>query len=60
MFKFLLKGALYIPGDGVGDPYNATLTLASEAARLGMEFICKLIEFSLILKAFLGNIMYIF
>ncbi|KFM67069.1 Pyruvate dehydrogenase phosphatase regulatory subunit, mitochondrial, partial [Stegodyphus mimosarum] len=35
----MLKGALWIPGDGVGDPFDATLTLASEAARLGVTFV---------------------
>lgn len=34
-----LKGALWIPGDGVGDPHDATLTLASEAAKLGITFV---------------------
>ncbi|XP_015909112.1 pyruvate dehydrogenase phosphatase regulatory subunit, mitochondrial [Parasteatoda tepidariorum] len=35
----MLKGALWIPGDGVGDPYEAMLTLASEAARRGVSII---------------------
>ncbi|GIY67588.1 pyruvate dehydrogenase phosphatase regulatory subunit, mitochondrial, partial [Caerostris extrusa] len=34
-----LKGALWIPGDGVGDPLDTTLTLASEAARLGVTIV---------------------
>ncbi|GFT12968.1 sarcosine dehydrogenase, mitochondrial [Trichonephila clavipes] len=35
----MLKGALWIPGDGVGDPFDTTLTLASEAARLGVTIV---------------------
>ncbi|CAL1294307.1 unnamed protein product [Larinioides sclopetarius] len=34
-----LKGALWIPGDCVGDPLDTTLTLASEAARLGVTIV---------------------
>ncbi|XP_054719909.1 pyruvate dehydrogenase phosphatase regulatory subunit, mitochondrial-like [Uloborus diversus] len=35
----MLKGALWIPGDGSGDPFDATLTFASEAAGLGVKFV---------------------
>ncbi|GBM29156.1 Pyruvate dehydrogenase phosphatase regulatory subunit, mitochondrial [Araneus ventricosus] len=35
----MLRGALWIPGDGVGDPLDTTLTLASEAARLGVTIV---------------------
>lgn len=35
----MLKGGLWIPGDGVGDLYDATLTLVKEAARLGVTVV---------------------
>lgn len=30
-----LKGGLWIPGDGVGDPYQTCISLVNEAKRLG-------------------------
>lgn len=33
-----LYGGLWIPGDGVGDPYQICLTLASEAKKKGKLF----------------------
>ncbi|KAG8179596.1 hypothetical protein JTE90_001837 [Oedothorax gibbosus] len=44
----MLKGALWIPGDGVGDPYDATITFATEASRLGV----KVVEDCSVLKLF--------
>lgn len=34
-----LEGGLWIPGDGVGDPYKCCLTLATEAQNLGVKVI---------------------
>lgn len=30
-----LKGGLWIPGDGVGDPYETCISLVNEAKRMG-------------------------
>lgn len=30
-----IKGGLWIPGDGVGDPYQTCISLLNEAKRLG-------------------------
>lgn len=35
----MLQGGLWIPGDGVGDAFDTSLTLASEAAKLGVTFV---------------------
>lgn len=35
-----LIGGLWIPGDGVGDPYQICLTLIKEAKSKGIYFFC--------------------
>lgn len=34
-----IKGGLWIPGDGVGDPYETCMSVVNEAKRLGKYLI---------------------